>query len=165
MAINQTPPEPSVAVETTPASVNSSWYEVCDTISTQDSATVTIPSGVTDYATRIITAPSHCTQVLLRCKYDDEVTSVTGQPKVKVFGRFNEGDNWMTLENKDGDIAIVLTVDTTNDVDPGDYRYTLVKETKHHIDLKGCNQFIVCVETALAATGTVSTATVEAKHL
>lgn len=158
-----------VRVETQVVSAASPWSTVIDAggMDDQDAATITAP------ATEIVLSTRHIfrsngrkgTFITARMAYDDGVSGVTS-PVVKLFGRYRDKDftsDWQILENKAGSITSTVTVDTTNDVSDGTLNFTHPDADNHVWDCVGCNEFLFGVETAFAATGTVTTAYLEAR--
>lgn len=100
--------------------------------------------------------------VTARMVYDDGISGVT-DPVVKLFGRYNSDDKWQILENLNGDIAVTIATDLTNDVSDGTLNFTHPDGSTHVWDCFGCNEFLFGVETKLSATGNVATAYLEVK--
>ena len=100
--------------------------------------------------------------VTARMVYDDGISGVTN-PIIKLFGRHDSNDMWQILENLNGDIAVTIAVDLTNDVSDGTLNFTHPDGSTHVWDCFGCNEFLFGVETKLSATGIVTTAYLEVK--
>lgn len=143
----------------------SKWYEVNEQghLETQDNASITNPDTQVTGATNRIFRSLHGTLLMFRMKYDDGLSSIT-DPVIKVFGRFNSGDQWMLLRNQDEAITMTLTTAAT-DVTDGTDKWTTPDLNAHVIDKAGCREFLVGVQTALAATGDPTLATIEVKEL
>lgn len=155
----------------------SEWQAVVDAggVNTVDNATIILPTTqIVNSTTHVFSCPPGAgTYLRLRMKYDDGITAVTS-PVIRVFGRYICSSDsatpgiagpWQHLKNVNGDLTATLTVDLTNDVQDGTYSYTIPSTTLHSWDKDGCSEFLVGIQTALSATGTVNTATIEAKFV
>jgi len=147
------------------------WFTVMTAggINVQDAATITDPDAeIVSASNSIIRVDGAGTLLMLRMKYDDGITGPT-EPIIKVFGRLanrnsaSETDDWMILANKVNNISVTIDIALSTDVSDGTWNWTHPHWDAHVWDLAGCNEVLIGVETALAATGTVNTATVEAK--
>ena len=148
-----------------PVQIECKWDTMIDAggPNTQDASTITDPDAeITNSTSHIFAIKGRGTTLRLRLMYDDGISSVTS-PIINVFGRFSSDEVWQRLQNKSGDTNVTLTVDTTNDVSDGTFNFTLVDADDHAFDLDGCAQVLVGIKTALAATGTVTTATIQGK--
>lgn len=147
------------------ASIRSAWVTVLDagTVTSADNATITAP---TTQVTRAGTHPIYLgtgagQYVLVRLGYDASL-SVTTNPVVKVFGR-RSGGAWELLPTRGGALSITLSAAST-DISDGTLKYT-TPAASSTIDTLGCDEILVGVETALAGTGTTSTAIVQVRPL
>lgn len=154
---------------TYPVSLTSDWGVLLPpgVVAIQDAATVTNPeSDVTASTSRIVTLPEVIgTTLLLSMGYDKNLT-VSTSPVVVVFGRrsFNGSvGRWMLLPTITGLRTITLTAASTTDTNDGALKWTQVVTAATAVDLLGCNEVVVCVQTALAGTGVTGTARVEGK--
>lgn len=153
-----------------PASIKTGWQTVIDAGGMDDADA----DPITDPATDIDGTDHHDltgfegTTLKVRMAYDDGVSGTITSPIIQVFGRYEDPDgsnagDWMELENGSGDIEVTLTVDTTNDASDGTLNFTRVRANTHSFDVQGCARIRIGVNTAFAATGTVTTAYLEAK--
>jgi len=147
------------------ASIRSAWVTVLDagTVATADNASITAP---TTQVTRAGTHPIYLgtgagQYVLIRMGYDASLT-VTTNPVVKVFGR-RSGGAWELLPTRGGAVTITLAAAAT-DVSDGTLKYT-TPASSNVVDLLGCDEILVGVETALAGTGATSSAVVQVRPL
>lgn len=146
-----------------PISLFAKWLtaRAAGEVASQDAATITNPEvSIASYETKIIKLGQQGTNLILRLAYDDGLTAITN-PIVKVFGRTGS-DAWQLLLNKAGGVTTTLTT-SANDTTDGTLLYTIPDFTTQAIDCLGCDELLVGVETALAGTGTVSNAIVQAK--
>lgn len=127
------------------------------------------PTATITAATARLTQIDRGTLAIFRMKYDDGVSGVT-DPVLNIFGRVAVSTNgsqgpWMPLKTREDtpSLNMTLTTDLTNDMTDGTYKFTNPDYKANVIDLCGCNEILVGVKTAFAATGTVTTATVEMK--
>lgn len=146
-----------------PCSISGPWITVIDAggMDDQDAATITNPD------TQIILSTRHeiirglvGTLLLLRLVYDDGLTLITN-PVVKVFGRTGS-QAWQLLKTGAGALTATLTTAATDTTD-GTYLYTTPELNSQTWDCLGCERLLVGIETALAGTGTVTNAYLEAK--
>lgn len=161
----------TVRNRTYPVSVISDWFPLltAGAIDTADNSGSVIrnPGGITAADHNLVNVAtvnvegSVGTSLMMRMQYDDGITSVT-PPVIQVFGRDNDG-NWMPLPNRALSFEVTFTPDLTNDSADGTYYYTRVDMEDHVVDMLGCTKILCTVKTALAATGTVSTATLQGK--
>lgn len=96
-----------------------------------------------------------------RLVYDDGLASIT-DPVIQAFGRYDSEDAWQRLRCL-ADSPNVTLVTRAIDVTDGTMNYTDPDYQNQTIDLNACDEVIIGVKTALAATGDVTTATVQAK--
>lgn len=85
--------------------------------------------------------------------YDDAAT-LTADPVVLFFGRFNDDSRWEILQDAEGNVEFTLTAAESTDVTDGTLKYT--KPTAL-IDRNGCKQVVCGVKTEMAATGGLTT--------
>lgn len=148
----------------------SKWFTVIDAggADDQDAATITDPAAEITAATRKkITTKGRGNHLALRLVYDDGVSAVTN-PSLAVFGRVETAagtELWERLRTLGNSRTVALAVDTTNDASDGTLNYTDVVLEDTVVDLNGCDEILVGVETAFAATGTVTSAYVQGKIL
>lgn len=133
----------------------------------QDAALITNPTTqITPASHRLFTYNGRATRAALRLKYDDGVTAPTS-PVVAMFGRTRTSASvvttWERLYTLGAAARATLTIDLTNDVADGTYKYTSASLEDQTFDANGCNEFAVGVETAFAGTGTVNTSEIECK--
>ena len=133
----------------------------------QDAATITDPTaeieGGANAANRyVLKVRQKGTTLRMRMKYDDGLTGIT-DPKIKVFGRYNAAEQWQILKTKDNALNATMTTVLASDVSDGTFNWTTPDPNKHSFDLDGVDEVAFGVETALAATGDVTTATLEVK--
>lgn len=102
------------------------------------------------------------TFIQVRLVYDDGLTGIT-DPVIQLFGRHNEDEAWQRLKNLNDEVDITLATDTALDVTDGTFQYTDPDPQTHTIDLDATDEVFIGVKTALAATGDVTTAVVQAK--
>ncbi len=151
--------------KTIPVSQTSKWITCIDATGADDADAnpITDPTAEITAATRklIDKKGDRGTHLRFRLVYDDGISAITA-PKLAVFGRTGT-QQWQRLVTKGGSTQVTLTPDTTNDCSDGTLNYTTPLLNDHTVDTDGCDQFLVGIETALAATGTVTTAYVEVK--
>ena len=89
---------------------------------------------------------------------------LTGDPVVRLFGRFDSSQHWSAIVNKNGILDVTLTRDDTNDtVGVNGISHTLVTDDTSW-DTHGFNEFAFVVVTAATSTGgEAATATLNAK--
>lgn len=150
-----------------PVSATTDWTSAVTAggATTADASTITAPtSQITASTRRIVTRQvSGGTALLVRMKYDASLT-VSVSPSVRLFGRTN-GGAWQTLTSRAGTVSSVLLAATATDISDGTYKYTTVDLASHYFDCQGYDEFLVGIETALAGSGTTSTATIDLKAL
>lgn len=155
-----------------PISLVAPWSNAIDAggVATIDAATITDAAGsITDVHHHILTRLTG-TLLVLALAYDKTLTAITA-PILKVFGRVSAAANggvagrWELLKNRAGNIQTTLTPAATDAVS-GTLAYTTVDLTNHAVDMAGCDEFLVGVETALAgSTGVVTSAVVLARNI
>ncbi len=117
-----------------------------------DAAIITNPVTEITKATTVPFGKSDAgTIVRVRMGYDDGVGGTIVNPTINVFGRTN-ADAFERLMNQDKNTAITLTVDPTNDVTDGTFKYTLADILLHSLDMVGCDEILIGVTTAFTAT-------------
>ena len=154
---------------TAPASVMCNWHQVGeeDYLSELDVSPgepITNPDAQITLASRQILRRDNRMGTLLglRMAYNSGLTNIVS-PVVKVFGRA-ENDSWQILKSRVGALSVPLTVAST-DISKvtGTTFYTTPDPDGHYWDTQGCTEFLVGVEVALSATGTITIARLEAK--
>lgn len=161
---------PSNGQLTVPVSITSTWFTAVDATgpNTQDASTVTNPTTqITAAAKRLCETKGRATRATFRLKYNQDVSTPTS-PVIAVFGRTRVGATevgpWERLWTLGATATATLTLDTTNDVTDGSYKTTSSTLESQTFDLMGCNEFLVGVQTAFAASGgTVNDSTIECK--
>lgn len=151
--------------EVYPASLTAQWVTIIDAggADDQDAATITNPTTQIVLSTRhILLRGNQGTILLLRLVYDDGLTSITN-PVVKVFGRSLSTEIWQLLKTKAAALTGTLTTATSTDVTDATNNYTTPDYDTQSWDCLGCAEILVGIQTALAATGTVTTAYIQAK--
>lgn len=135
------------------------WVDCVTAPETADNAgsTVTNPGGITRAAQNIIDTHGMARSILFRLKYDAGV-SVPTDPVIQPFG-FDANNAPQRLYDGNGNHAITITVDTTNDSTDGTYKYTAHAE----VDIAGCRKVIAAIKTAFAGTGTVNNSALQFK--
>lgn len=148
----------------TPVSMSAAWQTVIDPggVTVQDAATITNPDTQITASTRHkLLRGARGTSLLLRMRYDDALT-VTTAPVVKVFGKSSGDVAWQLLKTRAAALNATLSVNAADTTDGTD-KFTIADFDTLAWDCLGCDTFLVGIETALAGTGTTSTATIEAK--
>lgn len=150
---------------TVSADLRGIWVVVRDAgdMDTVDAVTVDDPDAdITNATTHILTTGGRGTKLLLRMRYDDGDSSPT-DPVVKVFGRHSSTDTqWMTLSNDTpAIIGTIVTTVATDVTDATDKWSTVLPATS--FPLLGCDELLVGLQTAYAATGNAALALLEAK--
>lgn len=148
-------------------SATSSWEIAISAggIATQDAATITNPSSEIASTAIILKRGGKGTLLVVRLQYDDGLTSIT-DPVIKAFGRTGS-DVWEPLKTRASTPAVTFTVatgadDTTDETET--YLYT-IPSYADAFDCLGCEEIVIGVQTALAGTGTTSTAILQAKFI
>lgn len=156
-----------------PIQIPAKWFTIIDAgvagvslsgLEQQDAAALTDPDAeITNSTTHLFKVGRQGTTLLLRMKYDDGLSAIT-DPVLRVFGRYDSTEPWMMLNQKGGaDNATVTMQTASTDVSDGTDNWTDVDEDDHSFDLRGCDEILVGVQTALAATGDPTLASLEAK--
>lgn len=151
-----------------PVSSDCAWVEAIEAgrISTADAANIVLTSDVP--ATRAIIRKADiggaCTTLVAAIKYDDGVTSPTTAARIACFGR-KGSDPWVRLRSKAGTEYADITPNPTKDIGDGTFKYATPNLANAAWDTTGCDEFFFGSEIALAATGTLTTATLLVKGL
>ena len=149
------------------ADIRTKWVAIIDAggLEVQDDTPIVNPTTeITGSTTHIFVTGGRGSTLYLRMRYDDGLTSIT-DPVVMVFGRHSSADTqWMLLLSAASTPATteVLPTDLTNDVRDGTDHWTAVSDATKW-PLLGCDEILVGVLTALAATGDATLSTLEAK--
>lgn len=147
-----------------PSSLVSGWSFAISAggMTIQDAPTITNPESQITSSTRIkLNKGSRGALLLLSMGYSSGLSGITS-PVVKVFGR-TAGDRWQTLKSRGGNLVETLTATAATDDTDGTLSYTIPDFAVTAWDCLGCDQLIVGIQTALAGTGTTSTAFLQAK--
>ena len=119
-------------------------------------------ADITNATTHILTTGGRGTKLLLRMRYDDDDSAPT-DPVVKVFGRHSSSDTqWMTLSNDTPAIVGTIVTTVADDVTDATNKWSTVLPATR-FPLLGCDEILVGVQTAYAATGNAALALLEAK--
>ena len=153
-----------------PAAIVSEWVSAIDAggIATTDNggSDITNPDDQIDGLTRhILKVNKRGTFLQVRLVYDDGLASIT-DPVVQIFGRYSGSEMWQRLRNMSSSPLINVTLVTdqdANDVTDGTFKYTDPLFKAQTVDLNATDEVLIGVKTALAGTGTVSTAVLQAK--
>lgn len=143
-----------------PVSVIDDWIDICSAPETADNSgnTIVAPLGIVRAEQNRLYNNGVGTSLQIRLKYDDGAETLTS-PVVQPFG-FDGNDSPQRLVNADGDHELTLTIDATNDVQDGTYKYTQPVE----VDMDGSASVLVAVKTAFnAGTGTEDNATIQVR--
>ena len=147
------------------ADLRATWVVIREAgdMDTADAAPIDDPDAdITNSTTRALNTGGRGTKLLLRMRYDDGDTSPT-DPIVKVFGRHSSNDTqWMNLSNETPAIVGTLVSAVTTDTTDGTDKWTTVLPAAI-FPLLGCDEILVGVQTAYAATGNAALALLEAK--
>lgn len=135
------------------------WIDVCTAPEAADNSgsTVTSPGSISRTDQRWMAVCALGTQLLVRLKYDAAVTSPTS-PAVQLFGKDSQG-SILPLVDGSGTHAQALTIDLTNDVTDGTYKYTTAKT----LNIAGCKDVLAAIKTAFAGTGTVNNSAIQVR--
>lgn len=130
-----------------PVSVLSDWVDICTAPEAADNSgsTVVAPLGITRAEQNRLFNRGVGTTLQIRLKYDDGAGSLTA-PVVQPFG-FDGNNSPQKLVDANGDHELTLTLDGTNDVQDGTYKYSQPVE----VDMDGCASVLVAVKTAFNA--------------
>jgi hypothetical protein len=136
------------------------WIDICTAPETADNggSVVTNPGAITRSTQNWFAACGLGTQVLVRLKYDAGVSGSITSPVVQVFGRDSAGCPQRLVDGS-GTHEQTLTVDGTNDVTDGTYKYTVPKT----INIHGNLELLAAIKTAFAATGTLTNSTIQVR--
>jgi hypothetical protein len=148
-----------------PMSATSGWETAISAggIATQDAATITNPSTQIGATAQILRRGGKGTLLVVRLQYDDGLSSIT-DPVIKVFGRTGT-DAWEVLKTIASTPALTYTVATNaSDTTDGTDKFS-IPSYANAFDCLGCEEIVIGVETALAGTGTTSTAVLQAKFI
>jgi len=147
------------------ADLRTTWVVIRDAgdMDTVDAVTVDDPDAdITNSTTHILTTGGRGTKLLLRMRYDDGDSSPT-DPVVKVFGRHSSSDTqWMTLSNDTPAIVGTIVTTVATDVTDATNKWSTVLPATR-FPLLGCDELLVGLQTAYAATGNAALALLEAK--
>lgn len=148
------------------------WVTVIDAggVATADAAIINNPDTQITASTRhpFRRGGASGTALAVRLKYSAGLTGITN-PVIKVFGRALRApggispDQWEIIANEAGEQAVTIATAPTTDVTDGTFKWSHPDAAKAVFDLRGCEEFLIGVQTALAGTGDVSTATLEVK--
>lgn len=159
-----------------PASVLCDWQQIGTDLylnvfdGATNGAAIINPDGEIDDASRRIIKRDNRMGTLLgvRMAYNSGLTSITS-PIIKVFGCVIDtvtaaAGPWQILKNRLGDLAVPLTV-ATSDIkeNAGSPFYTTPDPEGHYFDTQGCNAFLIGVEVKIAATEQVTKAALQVK--
>ena len=148
------------------AQIRSQWVQTIDNsgLSTQDASAITDPDAeINNSTTHIFVSGGRGSALLFRMKYLDDLSAIT-DPVLKVFGRHSGSDTmWMTLFTSASTPLILMTMVTasTDDSDGTDNWTAVTKDNE--VNMQGCDEFLVGVQTVLAATGNQTLSTLEVK--
>lgn len=151
-----------------PVQIPAKWVTIIRDggLETQDAATITDPTAeITNSTTSLFKIGRQGTTLRLRMKYDDGLSAIT-DPIVKVFGRHDSTDPWQILLKKSSTVVndtVTLVTTLASDVSDGADNWTSVDAEDHSLDIDGCDEILVGVQTVLAATGDPTLASLEAK--
>lgn len=125
-----------------------------------DNSGSSINSPDTQIATvsrRIIKTAGAGTVLRASMRYDDGLSGIT-DPVINVVGRMSEQDVfWRKLFNKAGSYDATLATAAT-DLTSGTFDFTDPHPDNNAWDIDGCDEILIGVKTALAATGDVTNA-------
>ncbi len=141
------------------ASINSRWIDALTDggPGVQDASPIVNPvTEIINPTARIVLKPDAGTIVRVRLGYDDGVGGPVTSPVINLFGRTNT-DAFERLMNQNRDQDVTLTVNLTNDVTDGTFKYTTADIVLHSIDLVACNELLIGVKTALTVTSGIVT--------
>lgn len=104
---------------------------------------------------RVFNCKQMGTHVAFRIAYPTGTVTVTTNAALAVFGRTGTSDGWQRLKSISGNTQLLIALDLTNDITDGTSKRSYVDPVDHVFDRMGCNEFVVCVETALNLDGTL----------
>ncbi len=167
-ALDLVPTPPSDTVVT--AEVKSKWVQIIDNggLETQDNVAITNPTAhITNSTTHIFVTGGRGTKLYVRMKYDDEVVLST-DPVFRIYGRHSSGDtHWQLLFNDNATPSPLITcLQTSGDITDGTDMWSDIGLVVGEVSLStlGCDEFLVGVQTAAAASaGDATLTTLEAK--
>jgi hypothetical protein len=144
----------------------SDWVAACTAPETADNSgnTVVLPNALTRSDLVLLSSHGHGRTLQIRLKYDTGISAPTS-PVIQAFGFDGTGTpsqpigSPMRLLDGNGDHELTLTIDTTNDVRDGSFKYTKPVE----VDMAACSNFLIAVKTAFAATGTVNNSVIQVR--
>jgi len=142
---------------TTPISLTSEWLDIHTAPNVVDDATLTAIAEL-DTTSIPLNVGGKGTKVMLRLKYDDGVSSLSASPIIKVFLK-DENGLYHFAKDASGSLLLTITPNFTTDFENGTFGYSDFVE----VDMDASIQLVVGVQTAFAATGTVTTSTIQAK--
>lgn len=139
--------------------VISDWIDICTAPEASDNSggTVVSPGSISRTDQKWIALCSLGSRLLVRLKYDTGVTLPTS-PVVQVFGKDSQG-TISPLTDASGTHEQTLTVDLTNDVTDGAYKYTTAKT----LNIAGCKDVLAAIKTAFAGTGTTNNSAIQVR--
>ena len=147
-----------------PSSGISAWKEVLaagilDTADTNPNK----PQAITNFEADRLFTLDHGRGTIILAEMARTGT-LTGDPVVRLFGRFDLSQHWSAIANKNGTLDVTLARDDTNDtVDADGVSHTLATDDTSW-DTHGFNEFAFVVVTAATSTGgEAATATLNAK--
>ncbi len=110
------------------------------------------------------------TSLVVSIKYNDDVTAVSQQPKIGVFGWTVNQDGTIEdgprlLVSRNGNVFEEVTMNADDDASDGGFKYSSPNLEEQCWDTAACNRFKFVCETEATGTGTFTDATLEAKIL
>lgn len=154
---------PNTGMNVFPSSLDATIFPVilAGGVTVQDAATITnVETQITAATRRGFLKAGAASIMQLFVSYSSGLTAITS-PKVKVFGK-TEISGWRVLKSKAGATNVELTMVVASDATDGTLSISTIDPSTQTWDLFGCTEVVVGIETALAATGTTSTATIQA---
>lgn len=139
--------------------VVSDWIDICIAPEATDNSgsTVVNPGSISRSDQNWKALCAFGSQLLVRLKYDASVTLPTS-PVVQLFGKDSAGIV-SPLVDGSGTHPQTLTIDLTNDVTDGSYKYTSAKA----MNIAGCKDVLAAIKTAFAGTGTVNNSAIQVR--
>lgn len=136
------------------------WLDICTAPETADNggSVVTNPGAITRSTQNWFAACGLGTQVLVRLKYNAGISGSITSPVVQLFGRDSAGCPQRLVDGS-GTHEQTVTVDTTNDVTDGTYKYTAAKT----INIHGNLELLAAIKTAFNATGTLNDSAIQVR--
>lgn len=137
---------------------------------TRDAATVTSASSIDGTKKLLLLLPDKTEYIAVRLGYDTATTLMGTDCVVKVLGRrnltgtsTNTTDDLAVLRNRNNSSSMTLSASPSTDFDDT-LSYTDVDEYENVVNVKGCNEIVIAVETAFAPSdGSTSTCIVQVK--